>query len=255
VRRARVRHAGGEFDAVVGDDGSLVTEDGRELDPSEVVWLPPRHGVVIGLALNYRAHAAELDFKKHPDHPILFVKNPSSIVGHRHPIVRPDGVKFMHYEGELGVVIGKRARGVRRADAMQSVGGYTVCNDVTVRDFIENFFRPPVKAKGFDTFGPIGPWVVDAAQVPDPHALGVRTFVNGELRQEGSTEDLIFDIPTIIEFITEFMTLSPGDIISTGTPRGISDIVPGDDVVVEVDGVGRLENRVVSVAEFAKAGR
>jgi 5-oxopent-3-ene-1,2,5-tricarboxylate decarboxylase/2-hydroxyhepta-2,4-diene-1,7-dioate isomerase len=249
MRRARVRHRERELDVVVAADGRLTTADGERLDPSAVAWLPPRTPVVLGLALNYADHAAELDFKKHPDHPILFIKNPTSLVGHRHPVVRPAGVAFMHYEGELGVVIGRPARKVRRADALGYVGGYTVCNDFTVRDFVENFYRPPVKAKGFDTFGPIGPWVVDAADVPDPGALAVRTWVNGELRQDGNTRHLIFDVPALIEYASAFMTLPAGAIISTGTPRGISNVEPGDVVVVEVEGVGRLESPIVADTE------
>lgn len=249
-RHARIRSTdGAELDVTVDDEGALVDARGHRHDPDAVTWLPPRSSVVIGLALNYADHASELDFKEVPNHPILFVKNPSSIVGHKHFVVRPDGVEYMHYEGELGVVIGRTARKVAAADAMAYVGGYTVCNDFTVRDFVENFYRPPVKAKGFDTFGPIGPWVVDAADVADPHALGVRTYVNGELRQEGTTKDLIFGIPALVAYLSDFMTLRPGDVISTGTPKGISNVVPGDVVAVEVDQVGRLENEIVSEEE------
>ena len=249
MKRARVAHRGRELDVVMRDDGEMTTTSGAPVAVSDVVWLPPPTPLVIGLALNYADHATELDFKNQPDHPIVFIKNPTSLVGHRHPIIRPAGVEYMHYEGELGVVIGRPARRVSRADAMGYVGGYTVCNDFTVRDFVENFYRPPVKAKGFDTFGPIGPWVVDAADVENPDALTVRTWVNGELRQDGNTRDLLFDVPTLIEYLSAFMTLPEGTIISTGTPRGISNVVPGDVVVVEVDGVGRLENPVVAETE------
>jgi 5-oxopent-3-ene-1,2,5-tricarboxylate decarboxylase/2-hydroxyhepta-2,4-diene-1,7-dioate isomerase len=246
MRRALVLHDGRELAVVVAADGRLHMSDGTTLDPSAVRWLPPRTPLVLGLALNYADHAAELDFKNRPDHPILFIKNPTSLVGHLAPVVRPAGVEYMHYEAELGVVIGRPARKVRRGDALDYVSGYTACNDVTVRDFVGNFYRPPVKAKGFDTFGPIGPWIVDAADVAHPEALAVRTWVNGELRQDGNTRDLIFDVPTLIEYASEFMTLPVGTIISTGTPRGISNVVPGDVMVVEVEGVGRLENTVVA---------
>jgi len=248
MRRARVVHAGREIDVVVGDDGRPRAGDGTMLDPAAVGWLPPRTPLVLGLALNYADHAAELDFTKRPDHPILFIKNPTSLIGHRTPVVRPMGVEYMHYEGELGVVIGRPAHKVRRGDALDYVSGYTVCNDVTVRDFVENFYRPPVKAKGFDTFGPIGPWIVDAADVAHPEALAVRTWVNGELRQDGNTRDLLFDVPALIEYASDFMTLPAGSIISTGTPRGISNVVAGDVMVVEVEGVGRLENPVVEAS-------
>lgn len=249
MKRARVRLYGKIYAVVVGDDGTLTTADGETLPATEAEWLPPPHGTVYGLALNYADHARELDFTNLPDHPIPFIKNPSSIVGHRHPVFRPDGVQYMHYEGELGVVIGRTARRVTRAVAMDYVGGYTVCNDFTVRDFVENFYRPPIKAKGFDSFGPVGPWVVDAADVPDPHRLSVCTWVNGELRQNGNTRELLFDIPALIEWFSGFMTLRPGDIICTGTPKGLSDVRPGDVVVVEVEGVGRLENPIVSELE------
>jgi 5-oxopent-3-ene-1,2,5-tricarboxylate decarboxylase/2-hydroxyhepta-2,4-diene-1,7-dioate isomerase len=246
MKRALVLHDGREHDVIVTDDGRLRTSAGTMLDPKTVHWLPPRTSLVLGLALNYADHAKELDFKNQPDHPILFIKNPTSLVGHLVPVVRPAGVEYMHYEGELGVVIGKPARKVQRGDALDYVSGYTVCNDVTVRDFVGNFYRPPVKAKGFDTFGPIGPWIIDAADVAHPGALPVRTFVNGELRQDGNTRDLIFDVPALIEYASEFMTLPVGTIISTGTPRGISNVVPGDVMVIEIDGVGRLENTVVA---------
>lgn len=248
MKRALVLHAGHELAVAVHDDGRVVAPDGTVLDGATIRWLPPRTSLVLGLALNYADHAAELDFKSRPDHPILFIKNPTSLVGHLAPVVRPAGVSYMHYEGELGVVIGKPARKVRRAEALDYVSGYTVCNDFTVRDFVENFYRPPVKAKGFDTFGPIGPWVVDAADVAHAEALAVRTWVNGELRQDGNTRDLIFDVPALIEYASAFMTLPPGAIISTGTPRGIANVVPGDVVVVEVEGVGRLENAIVAEA-------
>ncbi len=249
MKRAKIQIDEQAHDVVVDGD-QLLAESGEKFSADAVEWLPPAHNIIYGLALNYADHAKELDFKNMPEHPIPFVKNPSSVVGHRHPVFRPDNVEYMHYEGELGVVIGKAARKVSRDQAMQHVAGYTVTNDFTVRDFVENFYRPPIKAKGFDSFGPIGPWIVDAADVADPHALEISTYVNGELRQQGSTADLIFNIPALIEWFSAFMTLRPGDIISTGTPKGLSDVVPGDDVAVEVTEVGRLENRIISESEY-----
>lgn len=127
--------------------------------------------------------------------------------------------------------------------------GYTIGNDVTVRDFVTNFYRPPVKAKGFDTFGPLGPYIVTADELADVSHLAVRTFVNGELRQEGNTRDFIYAIPDLIEYITAFMTLEPWDMIWTGTPKGISPIKPGDHLRLEIEGIGALENDVVEEAE------
>jgi 5-oxopent-3-ene-1,2,5-tricarboxylate decarboxylase/2-hydroxyhepta-2,4-diene-1,7-dioate isomerase len=156
----------------------------------------------------------------------------------------------MHYECELVAVIGKLARNVKREDALSYLAGYTVCNDYAIRDYLENYYRPNLRVKNRDATTPVGPWIVDAADVPDPSNLKLRTWINGELKQEGSTSDMIFDIPYLIEYFSSFMTLQPGDMIATGTPEGLADVVPGDEVVVEVEGVGRLVNRIVSEAEF-----
>ena len=229
----------------VDEDGGLRDLNGQRLSPNDWRWLPPAHTAIYGLALNFADHARELNFAELPEEPIPFIKNPSSVVGHLTPVVRPAGVRYMHYEGELGVVIGRRARRVQSDEAMDYVAGYTICNDFTVRDFVGNFYRPPIKAKGFDTFGPVGPWIVDAADVPNPHELSIQTRVNGELRQNGNTRDLIFGIPALIEWFSQFMTLAPGTIISTGTPHGLSDVKPGDTVEVRVEGVGSLVNPIV----------
>ena len=128
-----------------------------------------------------------------------------------------------------------------------------MCNDHAIRDSLENYYRPNLRVKNRDATTPVGPWIVDAAEVPEPNRLVLRTWVNGELRQEGSTADMIFDIPYLIEYFSSFMTLQPGDMIATGTPEGLSDVVPGDEVVVEVEDVGRLVNRIASEAEFFRA--
>ena len=146
----------------------------------------------------------------------------------------------MHYECELAVVIGRHAKRVKRADALAYVAGYTIANDYAIRDYLENWYRPNLRVKNRDGATALGPWLVDAADVPDPHALGLRTFVNGELKQQGNTRDLIDDVPALIEYLSSFMTLSPGDIILTGTPEGVVNVNPGDEVVCEIDGLGRL---------------
>lgn len=226
--------------------GRLVVPGGSRYDPDSVMWLPPVTGFtkMIGLALNYRDHAAELDLKL-PSHPILFNKNPNTLVGHRAAVMAPPGVEYMHYENELVVVIGRRCRDVSVEQAREVVGGYTIGNDITVRDFVDDFYRPPVKAKGFDTFGPLGPVLVTADEVPDDANLTLRTFVNGELRQQGNTSDFIYSVPQLIAYITDFMTLEPGDMIWTGTPKGISHVEPGDMMRLEIEGIGVLENPVV----------
>lgn len=144
------------------------------------------------------------------------------------------------------MVIGKTARKVSEAEAMDYVAGYTVCNDYAIRDYLENYYRPNLRVKSRDGLTPISPNVVPKEAIPDPHNLRLRTYVKGELRQEGTTADLIFSIPFLIAYLSNFMTLQPGDMIATGTPKGLSDVVPGDEVVVEVEGVGRLVNRIVS---------
>ncbi|MGH9175120.1 MAG: fumarylacetoacetate hydrolase family protein, partial [Vicinamibacterales bacterium] len=134
---------------------------------------------------------------------------------------------------------------VNTSAAMDYVLGYTIANDVTVRDFVTNVFRPPVKAKGFDTFGPLGPYLV-VDEIDDPHNLEIRAYVNDELRQTGNTSLLVRNIPAIIEYISAFMTLEPNDVLLTGTPKGLSHIYPGDVLRMEVDGLGALENTVVA---------
>ncbi len=205
----------------------------------------PPLATLFALGLNYADHASELDFKP-PTEPLVFIKAPNTFNGDNQTSVRPNNIEYMHYEAELVVVIGKTARKVSEAEAMEYVAGYTVCNDYAIRDYLENYYRPNLRVKSRDGLTPISPNVVPKEAIPDPHNLRLRTYVNGELRQEGTTADLIFSIPYLIAYLSDFMTLQPGDMIATGTPKGLSDVVPGDEVVVEVEGVGRLVNRIVS---------
>lgn len=226
----------------------VLDEGGRAYRPAEVTWLPPVvPSKVVGFALTYADHAKELGIPP-PDQLAVFFKPLSSLVGHQVPVIHPARVSYMHYEAELAVVVGRRCRKVREADAYEVIRGYTIANDVTVRDFIGNFYRPPVKAKGWDTFGPLGPSLVEE-EIENPHQLELRAFVNGELRQRGTTADLAYSIPQLIAFLTEFMTLEAGDVILTGTPKGISRVVPGDTMRIEVDGLGALENPIVAEVE------
>jgi 5-oxopent-3-ene-1,2,5-tricarboxylate decarboxylase/2-hydroxyhepta-2,4-diene-1,7-dioate isomerase len=226
-------------------DGVLLDEAGRAYQDDDVVWLPPvEPRQVIGLALNYADHASELSLDAPPE-PALFFKPISSLVGHRAPIVYPTGAQYMHYEIELAVVIGRRCRKVRADHAYDVVRGYTICNDCTVRDFVHNFYRPPVKAKGFDSFGPCGPWLVED-EIERPEGLVLTTRVNGEVRQLGNTNQLMRSIPELIAYITDFMTLDRDDMILTGTPKGISPVQPGDLITMEISRIGVLENRIVA---------
>jgi 5-oxopent-3-ene-1,2,5-tricarboxylate decarboxylase/2-hydroxyhepta-2,4-diene-1,7-dioate isomerase len=221
----------------------VVDEAGRSYPQSAITWLPPVAPTkVVGLVLNYADHAKELGLDT-PTDPVLFFKPLTSLIGHGAQIIRPAGAEQLHYEVELGVVIGQRCRKVKAADAFDVIRGYTVGNDVTARDYITNYFRPPVKAKGYDTFGPLGPWVVVDEDI-DPDNVELRAYVNGELRQQGHTSNLIHKVAPIIEYISEFMTLEPNDVILTGTPEGISYVQPGDVLRVEAVGIGALENPV-----------
>jgi 5-oxopent-3-ene-1,2,5-tricarboxylate decarboxylase/2-hydroxyhepta-2,4-diene-1,7-dioate isomerase len=254
MKLARFAVAGQIHQGYVLADGQLAAAGGATYAPEEVVWLPPVTPTkVIGLALNFADHAAELQMKS-PEDPALFFKPLSSLVGHRAPVVYPAGAEYMHYEVELAVVIGQRCKRVKAEKASEVIGGYTIANDVTVRDFVKNFYRPPVRAKGYDTFGPVGPYLVTPDEIPDPAHLELRAYVNpagrgagsGELRQTGNTSQFIRSVPELIEFISAIMTLEPGDMIWTGTPKGISHVFPGDVMRLEIDGLGALENKVVA---------
>ncbi|HLF20250.1 MAG TPA: fumarylacetoacetate hydrolase family protein [Bacteroidota bacterium] len=234
------------YEGTLRSDGQLVASDGTPFSPEEIRWLPPVvPSKAIGLALNFADHAEELQMKS-PEDPALFFKPPSSLIGHRSPVFSPSGVEYMHYEVELVVVIGQRCRRVKANHADDVIKGFTIGNDVTVRDFVKNFYRPPVRAKGYDTFGPLGPFIVTPDEIPDAGNLGLRAFVNGDLRQKGNTSRMIRPIPELIEFISMIMTLEPGDLIWTGTPKGISHVYPGDSMRLEIDGIGALENTVIA---------
>jgi 5-oxopent-3-ene-1,2,5-tricarboxylate decarboxylase/2-hydroxyhepta-2,4-diene-1,7-dioate isomerase len=244
MKRARVAYDGAVHEAVE-HNGGVRLEDGRELREDRVVWLPPvEPGTIFALGLNYADHARELSFKA-PEEPLVFLKGPATLIGHRAHTRRPPDVKYMHYECELAVVIGKTARHVRRADAYEFVAGYTVANDYAIRDYLENYYRPNLRVKSRDGATPLGPWLVDRTDIKDPMNLTLRTSVNGKVTQEGSTRDMIFSVPVLIEYLSGFMTLSPGDLILTGTPEGLADCRPGDEVVTEVENIGRLVSTIV----------
>jgi 5-oxopent-3-ene-1,2,5-tricarboxylate decarboxylase / 2-hydroxyhepta-2,4-diene-1,7-dioate isomerase len=253
ARTARVAWAGAIHEARPHPHG-LQLADGRVLAEDAVVWLPPfEPGTVIALGLNYAEHAKELarELSKPVDaEPLVFFKTAGSLLGHRGQTWRPREAAFMHYECELAVIIGRAGRRIAAADAMQHVAGYTVANDYAVRDYLENWHRPNLRVKNRDGATVLGPWFVPAAEVPDPHALALRTWVNGVPTQQGHTADLVHRIPALIEYLSGFMTLAPGDVILTGTPEGVSDVRAGDEVVCEIEGIGRLVNTLVDDALF-----
>ena len=161
----------------------------------------------------------------------------------------------MHYECELAVVIGTPALRVPRARAIEHVAGYAIANDYAVRDYLENWYRPNLRVKSRDGATAIGPWLVDASDVEWPPARALRTLVNGTQTQSGHTRDLVFDIAYLIEYLSAFMTLDTGDVILTGTPEGVVNVDVGDEVVCEIEGLGRLANRIVGDATFGRSGR
>ena len=196
---------------------------------------------IVGIGLNYRAHAQEMG-KALPEEPLLFLKPPSAIIAGGEPIERPGGYDRVDFEGELGVVIAQRARRVPRERALDVVLGYCICNDVSVRDLQKKDIQY-TRAKGFDSFCPIGPRIVAGL---DPSRLALKTRLNGVVKQDSSTSDLIFDVPSLIAFVSLHMTLEPGDVISTGTPSGVGNLTPGDVVAIEIEGIGVLENPVIA---------
>ena len=253
MKRGRVAHAGAIHEATPAGAGAVRLDDGRVVAEDAVVWLPPFEvGTVIALGLNYADHARELAFNAQ-DEPLVFLKGPGSLLGHRGVTRRPADATFMHYECELAVVIGKPARRVSRADAREHVAGYTIGNDYAVRDYLENWYRPNLRVKSRDGATVLGPWLVDADDVEWPPQRALHTFVNGRQVQSGHTRDLVFDIASLIEYLSGFMTLSPGDVILTGTPEGIVNVDVGDEVACEIDGLGRLLNRIAGDAEFGRA--
>jgi 5-oxopent-3-ene-1,2,5-tricarboxylate decarboxylase/2-hydroxyhepta-2,4-diene-1,7-dioate isomerase len=255
MKTARVAFGGAIHEAVPHPAG-LRLADGRVLGEDAVVWLAPFEiGTVIALGLNYADHVKELSKEltvTAKDEPLAFLKTPGTVIGHRGFTRRPGDATFMHYECELAVVIGKPARRASRAEAMSHVAGYTVANDYAIRDYLENWYRPNLRVKNRDGGTVLGPWLVDAADIGSPPQLDLRTFVNGRLAQQGNTRDLIFDVPFLIEYLSAFMTLSPGDVILTGTPEGVSNVAVGDEVACEIEGIGRLVNTIAGDAEFGR---
>ncbi len=211
-------------------------ERGGSVEPFDLV--PSK---IIGIGVNYRAHAVEMG-KGLPEEPLMFLKPRSALLSDGEAIERPGGYERVDFEGELGVVIGTRAKSISRESALDHVLGFTCVNDVTVRD-LQKKDTQWTRAKGFDTFCPVGPKIVAGL---DPRNLRIQTRVNGATRQDSTTADLIFDVATLIAFVSRHMTLEVGDVISTGTPSGVGNLTPGDVVEVEIEGIGILRNTVIA---------
>jgi 2-keto-4-pentenoate hydratase/2-oxohepta-3-ene-1,7-dioic acid hydratase in catechol pathway len=212
------------------------------------VLRPPK---LIAVGLNYADHVAESG-REAPKHPVLFNKQSTCIAGPWDPIHLPRASHVLDYEGELAFVIGRRCRHVPKERAAEVIAGYMVMNDVSVRDWQ---LRTPTMmiGKSFDTHGPSGPWIVTGDEIGDPHSLGLRTWVDGEMRQDSNTKELIFDCFDLVEHLSTAFTLEPGDVITTGTPGGVGIakkppqlLVEGDIVRIEIEGIGQIENPVIA---------
>jgi 2-keto-4-pentenoate hydratase/2-oxohepta-3-ene-1,7-dioic acid hydratase in catechol pathway len=211
---------------------------------SHVLLLPPvKPSKIVAIGRNYKDHAAEMG-KPLPEEPLIFLKPPSALIGPNEIIIYPSMSKRVDYEGELAVVIRKKARLLSQSDNIQAyILGYTCFNDVTARDLQRKDVQF-TRGKSFDTFAAVGPCI--ATEI-DPSALRLKTFVNGKLKQSANTKNLIFSIPYLVRFISQIMTLRPGDIIATGTPAGIGPLIPGDRVDVQIEGIGVLSNKVLKI--------
>jgi len=235
---------------------ALKTKGIHLLDPSEVVYYPAvlRPEKIFCMFLNYETHAKEAS-RGTPKDPFLFLKLPSNLIGHGWPILLPKSSREVDYEGELAVILGRTGKYIRSTEAYDYVFGYSIMNDVSFRDrrahSLSKELGPNlIHAKNLDGSAPFGPWIVTRDEIPDPHGLSLKTWVNEELRQNDNTRNMIFKIPEILEYISNGITLRPGDVISTGTPSGVGlstgkYLRKGDVVKVEIENVGPLINGTV----------
>ncbi|WP_293785448.1 fumarylacetoacetate hydrolase family protein [uncultured Aeromicrobium sp.] len=242
---------------VVGDDGGTTVVaplkgdplyagfdlTGQKLPIDDVRLLAPviPRSKVVCVGKNYADHAAEMGGEV-PAEPLIFLKPNTSVIGPGDPVFYPQQTENLHFEGELAVVIGRICRKISAADAAAVIFGYTVANDVTARD-LQARDGQWARAKGFDTFCPLGPWIETDL---DPADLRVTTELNGEVKQDGRTRDMIFSVADVIEYVTSFTTLLPGDVLLTGTPAGVGAMQVGDTVSVTVEGIGTLTNQIVA---------
>jgi 2-keto-4-pentenoate hydratase/2-oxohepta-3-ene-1,7-dioic acid hydratase in catechol pathway len=240
VRYVRFHVDGANFGGTL--DGDQVVSDGVRRPLAGVTLLAPcRPTKIVCVGRNYAEHAGEMG-NELPKEPLLFFKPPSAVTDPGESIVYPRQSSRVDFEGELGVVIGRRCRNVSRDAALDFVLGFTIVNDVTARD-LQKSDGQWARAKGFDTFAPIGPWIVSDLEWRD---VRLTTRLNGVVKQDASTASMIFDVPTLLEYMSAAFTLEIGDVIATGTPSGVGPMQAGDTVAVEIEGIGTLTNRVVA---------
>ncbi len=222
-------------------DGKLIeTGDIIPFDKNIKLLAPCEPSKIVAVGLNYKSHAEEMKIPL-PDEPIIFLKPSTAVIGHKDNIVLPENFRRVDYECELAVVIGKKAKKVSEKEARNYIFGYTCFNDVTERTNQKKDGQW-TRAKGYDTFAPVGPWIETEVE---PSSLKVETILNGNVVQSGNTEDLIFSVEKLVAFISNVMTLLPGDIIATGTPAGIGPIKEGDTVEISIEHIGKLTNYVI----------
>jgi 2-keto-4-pentenoate hydratase/2-oxohepta-3-ene-1,7-dioic acid hydratase in catechol pathway len=239
----RLRYAFDAWRTEAADD------EGTPMAELELLPVVPRPGKIVAIGVNYRSHAEEQG-REPPSSPVIFAKFTTALIGHGADITwDPALTQAVDFEAELAVIIGRTARNVAVADALDHVLGYSCLNDVSARD-LQYLDKQFVRGKSLDTFGPFGPALVTADEVPDPQVLRLRTHVSGELMQDASTADMVFSVAELIAFCSRAFTVEPGDVIATGTPAGVGwfrdpkrMLRDGDEIVVEIDGVGRLVNR------------
>jgi 2-keto-4-pentenoate hydratase/2-oxohepta-3-ene-1,7-dioic acid hydratase in catechol pathway len=258
----RIRDLSGVVPDISGETLSRsVLERLAKLDPATLPLVSgsPRLGAPIGvvpkffgIGLNYRDHAEETGMPI-PEVPIVFAKASSCVSGPHDPVLAPKGFERMDYEVELGVVIGTKARSVAEADALDHVAGYTICNDVSERSLQVGGPGEWIKAKSYDSFGPLGPWLVTSDEIPDPQQLNLTLDLNGQRMQTGSTATMIFTVAQLVSYISKYMTLIPGDVITTGTPPGVGMarkprvfLKPGDEIRAAISGLGEQRFKIVA---------
>jgi len=255
----RLRGMPQPMDMVVDPAANAVAIAGRAVSVEALAWEPPTAGTVYGTLLNFKGALAALGdavgkppYKAPPNAPVLYIKPVNTWIGFGAPIPVPDGAPELEIGASLGVVIGRTACRVTAADALEHVAGYTVVNDVSVPH--DSYYRPSIRLKCRDGFCPIGPWVIGRSRVANPDALALRVSIDGALRQKNTTANLIRPVARLLEAVTEFMTLSPGDVLMVGVPENAPRARAGQRIAIEIEGVGRLENPLVAERELVPGG-
>ena len=261
LSKAKIRFSGRLLDEEVNVDvvNATIELKGKSYDLGQLSLTSPVSGTIYGTLLNYKGALKALEnevneppYNQPPNAPILYIKPVNTINGYNVPIPLPSDVAELEVGAALGIVIGRTATRVSEEQALDYVAGYTVVNDVTVPH--SSFFRPAISQKARDGFCPVGPWVIERDAIENPDALELRVYINGELRQENTTANLIRPVKKLIAEVTEFMTLTAGDTLLVGVPEGAPLVKSGDHVCIKIEGVGALENRVVHEHELVAGG-